>query len=188
MQKYQYFEWGSTLNLDGFKIIIFQYIICEPFRYWKEGLTKPDANLWEIWRKFKCRRSMFYPLHLCQGGRAKFTCCIFTTCTRMYGMRWFWPHRELLILISVTSGLIVNIRRYFCVHFYNFDSCFLFLFCLFVFVAVVVFACGCVVVGFFCLPVCLFVLFLFLFILFLFFLMKNKKFVDFWVDLVATKY
>ena len=28
MQKYQYFEWGSTLNLDGFKIIIYQYIIC----------------------------------------------------------------------------------------------------------------------------------------------------------------
>ena len=24
MQKYQYFEWGSTLNLDGFKMIIFQ--------------------------------------------------------------------------------------------------------------------------------------------------------------------
>ena len=29
MQKYQYYEWGSALNLDGFKIIIFQYIICE---------------------------------------------------------------------------------------------------------------------------------------------------------------
>ena len=26
MQKYQYFELGSTLNLDGFKIIIFQYV------------------------------------------------------------------------------------------------------------------------------------------------------------------
>ena len=62
MQKYQYFEWGSTLNLDGFKIIIFQYIICEPFRYRKEGLTKLDVNLWEIWQKFKCRRSMSYPL------------------------------------------------------------------------------------------------------------------------------
>ena len=61
MQKRQYFEWGSTLNLDGFKIIIFQYIICEPFRYWKEGLTKLDVNLWEIWQKFKCRRSMSYP-------------------------------------------------------------------------------------------------------------------------------
>ena len=61
MQKYQYFEWGSTLNLDGFKIIIFQYIICEPFRSWKEGLVKLDVNLWEIWRKFKCHRSMSYP-------------------------------------------------------------------------------------------------------------------------------
>ena len=61
MQKYQYFEWGSTLNLDGFKIIIFQYVICEPFRSWKEGLAKLDVNLWEIWRKFKCRRSMSYP-------------------------------------------------------------------------------------------------------------------------------
>ena len=60
MQKYQYFEWGSTLNLDGFKIIIFQYIICEPFRFWKEGLVKLDVNLWEIWRKFKCRRRMSY--------------------------------------------------------------------------------------------------------------------------------
>ena len=29
MQKYQYFEWGSNFNLDGFKMIIFQYIICE---------------------------------------------------------------------------------------------------------------------------------------------------------------
>ena len=57
MQKYQCFEWGSTLNLDGLKIIIFQYIICEPFRSWKEGLVKLDVNLWEIWRKFKCRRS-----------------------------------------------------------------------------------------------------------------------------------
>ena len=64
MQKYQYFEWGSTLNLDGFKIIIFQYIICEPLTYWKEVLTKLDVNLWEIWRKFKCRRSMSYPLLL----------------------------------------------------------------------------------------------------------------------------
>ena len=45
----------------GFKIIIFQYIICEPLRNWKEGLTKLDVNLWEIWRKFKCRRSMCYP-------------------------------------------------------------------------------------------------------------------------------
>ena len=45
MQKYQYFEWGSTLNLDGFKIIIFQYIICEPFRSWKEGLVKLNVNL-----------------------------------------------------------------------------------------------------------------------------------------------
>ena len=61
MQKYQYFEWGLTLNLDGFKIIIFQYIICEPFRSWKEGLAKLDVNLWEIRRKFKCRRSMSYP-------------------------------------------------------------------------------------------------------------------------------
>ena len=61
MQKYQYFEWGSTLNLDGFKIIIFQYIICEPFRSWKEGLVKLDVNLWEIWRKFKCRRSASGP-------------------------------------------------------------------------------------------------------------------------------
>ena len=32
MQKYQYFKWGSTLNLDRFKIIIFQYIICKPMR------------------------------------------------------------------------------------------------------------------------------------------------------------
>ena len=32
MQKYQYLEWGSTLNRDGFKIITFQYMICEPFR------------------------------------------------------------------------------------------------------------------------------------------------------------
>ena len=62
MQKYQYFEWGSTLNLDGFKIIIFWYIICEPFRSWKEGLVKLDVNLWEIWRKFKCRRSISAPL------------------------------------------------------------------------------------------------------------------------------
>ena len=61
MQKYQYFEWGSTLNLDGFKIIMFQYIICEPFRSWKEGLVKLDVNLWEIWRKFKCHRSISYP-------------------------------------------------------------------------------------------------------------------------------
>ena len=61
MQKYQYFEWGSTLNLDGFKIIIFQYITCEPFRSWKEGLVKLDVNLWEICQKFKCRRSMSYP-------------------------------------------------------------------------------------------------------------------------------
>ena len=50
MQKYQYFEWGSTLNLDGFKIIIFQYIICEPFRSWKEGLVKFNVNQWEIWQ------------------------------------------------------------------------------------------------------------------------------------------
>ena len=28
---------------------------------WKEVLTKLDANLWEIWQKFKCRRSMSYP-------------------------------------------------------------------------------------------------------------------------------
>ena len=61
MQKYQYFEWGSTLNLDGFKIITFQYIICEPFRSWKEGLVKLDVNLWEIWWKFKCRRSASGP-------------------------------------------------------------------------------------------------------------------------------
>ena len=61
MQNYQYFEWGSTLNLDGFKIIIFQYIICEPFRSWKDGLVKLDVNLWEIWRKFKCRRSASGP-------------------------------------------------------------------------------------------------------------------------------
>ena len=61
MQKYQYFEWGSTLNLDGFKIIIFQYIICEPFRSWKEGLVKLDVNLWEIWQKFKCRQSASGP-------------------------------------------------------------------------------------------------------------------------------
>ena len=60
VQKYQYFEWGSTLNLDRFKIIIFQYIMCEPFRYWKEGLTKLNVNLWEIRWKFKCRRSMSY--------------------------------------------------------------------------------------------------------------------------------
>ena len=60
VKKYQYFEWGSTLNLDGFKIVIFQYIICEPFRSRKEGLAKLDQNLWEIWRKFKCRRSMSY--------------------------------------------------------------------------------------------------------------------------------
>ena len=66
MQKYQYFEWGSTLNLGGFKIIIFQYIICEPFRSWKEGLAKLDVNLWEIYRKFKCRRSMSYPPEYCQ--------------------------------------------------------------------------------------------------------------------------
>ena len=61
MQKYQYFVWGSTLNLNGFKIIIFQCIICEPFRSWKEGSAKLDVNPWGIWRKFKCRRSMFYP-------------------------------------------------------------------------------------------------------------------------------
>ena len=62
MQNYQYFEWGSTLNtLDGFKIIIFQCIICEPFRSWKEGLAKLDVNVWEIWRKYKCRRSMSLP-------------------------------------------------------------------------------------------------------------------------------
>ena len=61
MQKYQYFEWGSTLNLDGFKIIIFQYIICEPFRSRKEGLVKLNVNLWEIWRKFKCHRSTSAP-------------------------------------------------------------------------------------------------------------------------------
>ena len=61
MHKYQYFEWGSTLNLDGFKMIIFQLIICEPFRSWKEGLAKLDVNLWEIWRKLKCHRSMSYP-------------------------------------------------------------------------------------------------------------------------------
>ena len=61
MQKYQYFEWGSTLNLDGFKIIIFQYIIYEPFRYWKERSVKLDVNLWEIWQKFKCRRSASGP-------------------------------------------------------------------------------------------------------------------------------
>ena len=65
MQKYQYFEWGSTLNLDGFKIIIFQYIICEPFRSWKEGLVKLYVNLWEIWRKFKCRRSASGPHWSC---------------------------------------------------------------------------------------------------------------------------
>ena len=61
MQKYQFFEWGSTLNLDGFKIIIFSYIICEPFRSWKEGLVKLNVNLWEIWRKFKRRRSISGP-------------------------------------------------------------------------------------------------------------------------------
>ena len=61
MQKYQYFEWGSILNLDGFEINTFQYIICEPFRSCKEGLAKLDVNLWEIWRKFKCHRSMSYP-------------------------------------------------------------------------------------------------------------------------------
>ena len=44
LQKHQYFEWGSTLNLDGFKIIIFQYI-CEPLRYWKEGLTPGGTDL-----------------------------------------------------------------------------------------------------------------------------------------------
>ena len=52
---------GSTLNFNGFKITIFQYIICEPFRSWKEGLVKLDVNLWEIWRKFKCRRSASGP-------------------------------------------------------------------------------------------------------------------------------
>ena len=62
MQKYQYFEWGSTLHLDGFQIIIFQYIICEPFRSRKEGLVKLNVNLCEIWRKFKCRRSTSGPL------------------------------------------------------------------------------------------------------------------------------
>ena len=61
MQKYQYFKWSSTFNLDGFRIITFQYIICESFRYWKERLTKLDVNLWEIWQKFKCRWSMSYP-------------------------------------------------------------------------------------------------------------------------------
>ena len=64
VQKYQYFEWGSTLNLDGFKIIIFQYMICESFRYWKEGLTKLDVkpvrNLVKIQMSPKAR-SMSYP-------------------------------------------------------------------------------------------------------------------------------
>ena len=42
----------QTLNLDGLKIIIFQYIICEPFRSWKEGIgktrCKPMRNLAKI--------------------------------------------------------------------------------------------------------------------------------------------
>ena len=59
-QKYQYFEWSSTVNSDGFKVIIFQYIICEPFRSWKEGFAKLHVNLWKIWWKFKCRTSMSY--------------------------------------------------------------------------------------------------------------------------------
>ena len=49
--------WTST----DLKIIIFQYIICEPFRSWKEGLVKLNVNLWEIWR-LKCRRSTSGPL------------------------------------------------------------------------------------------------------------------------------
>ena len=34
----------------------------EPFGSWKEGLAKLDVNLWETWRKFRCRRSLSYPL------------------------------------------------------------------------------------------------------------------------------
>ena len=48
MQKYQYFEWGSTLNLDGFKIIIFQYITCEPFRGIGKTRCKRMRNLAKI--------------------------------------------------------------------------------------------------------------------------------------------
>ena len=62
--------WTSTdLKLS----YIFQYIICEPFRSWKRGLAKLDVNLWEIWRKFKCRRSMSYPLVWCTPSIAPLT-------------------------------------------------------------------------------------------------------------------
>ena len=48
MQKYQYFEWGLTLNLDRFKVIIFQNIICEPFRFEKRDLQNSMRNLAKI--------------------------------------------------------------------------------------------------------------------------------------------
>ena len=48
------------MNPDGFKVIIFQYVICEPFRFWKDVFAKLHLNLWEILRKFKCRRSITY--------------------------------------------------------------------------------------------------------------------------------
>ena len=37
------------------------YIIYESFKSWKEGFAKFHVSLWEMWRKFKCRRSMSYP-------------------------------------------------------------------------------------------------------------------------------
>ena len=51
--------WTSTDLKSSYWV--FQYIICEPFRSWKDGLVKLYVNLWEIWRKFKCRRSASGP-------------------------------------------------------------------------------------------------------------------------------
>ncbi len=59
--KYRYFKWGSFLNPNGFKFVIFLYILCETFRSKQAEFTKFRVNLWEIWGKFKCRKNRVRP-------------------------------------------------------------------------------------------------------------------------------
>ena len=61
-------------------------------------MTKLDVNLWEIWRKFKCRRSMSYPFELIIAHNVPSTySSSFGLCTMLM---WLWEY--LFKLFSLT--------------------------------------------------------------------------------------
>ena len=71
---------------------------------WKEVLVKLDVNLWEIWRKFKCRRTISDP----PGGRVWVTtqhwkCCVWKYLIHNNKIQWQYLFQSTTVEIPVLN-------------------------------------------------------------------------------------